>query len=99
MSIAHADGFIVGVKGRDGPPLDAAAIAEVQRLDRIDKLEELAVVNEKDNPGLLFCPVRLRRLRSALVAREASVPPEVNTSELEMWAHGQSRPAWGAPYE
>eukprot|EP00038_Savillea_parva_P020333 m.31026 g.31026 ORF g.31026 m.31026 type:complete len:422 (-) comp4764_c0_seq1:89-1354(-) len=96
---AYPDGFIVGVKGRDGPPLDATAIAEVQRLDRIDKLEELAAVNEMDNPMMPFCPIRLRRLRSALVAREVHVPPEVNTSELEKWSHGQSRPVWGAPYE
>lgn len=95
MGNVSLDGFLLAVCGSSTLKLDAAALDNVQRQDRIEKLEELAVVNESE--GQAGISGNLRRLRAALDAG-LHIPPHVNTQDLEQWGAGEWPAKWkGGP--
>jgi hypothetical protein len=72
--------------------MSAAELAEVQRLERTCKLEDLAVANEND--GFAYVGAALRSLQADLMADRVTIPSHVTHANLEKWAQGHIPAMW-----
>ena len=84
------DGFLICVSGKDpsqGVPSTPAEISAVHKVERLAKLAELAVLNDKG--GFVETAKRLRWLHMKLTSDSVSIPSSVNHGSLEQWAMGK----------
>lgn len=73
-------------------PGTAAALRGVQQAQRLLRLDDLVMLNQRD--GMPDAAAKLRGLHSALAKGEVNITPDVGFQHMEQWAYGRCPAKW-----